>query len=154
MNSDFIVAVHALVFLHHNQTTLSSEALSENICTNPVRVRRFLSKLCKAVLLEGKRGTDYGGYCYQKTKTITLKEVSDVFGGRFVEYNWTSGKLEAVCPICSGMAGYIDEVYGELNRQCANYLETVTIAAIEQNLTTENSKSVEDEGRNHENEKL
>ena len=139
MNSDFVVAVHALVFLHHKQMTLSSEELSENIRTNPVRVRRVLSKLCKAGLLEGKRGQAHGGggYCCQKTKTITLRQVSDVFGGRFAEYNWTSGRPEADCPICSGMSGYMDRVYGELNRCCADYLETVTIAEIEQNLILE-----------------
>lgn len=45
MNSEFIVAVHAMVFLHHKADTLSSETLAENVCTNPVRIRRVLAKL-------------------------------------------------------------------------------------------------------------
>ena len=35
MDSSFNVAVHALVYLHHKDCLLSSEALAENICTNP-----------------------------------------------------------------------------------------------------------------------
>lgn len=37
MKSDFIVAVHALVYLSHRGCLASSEELAENICTNPAR---------------------------------------------------------------------------------------------------------------------
>ena len=56
MNSEFIVAVHAMVFLHHKADTLSSETLAENVCTNPVRIRRVLAKLKKAGLVETREG--------------------------------------------------------------------------------------------------
>ena len=39
MDSSFNLAVHALVCLSHCGRSLSSEALAENICTNPTRVR-------------------------------------------------------------------------------------------------------------------
>ena len=35
MDSSFNLAVHALVCLSHSERSLSSEALAENICTNP-----------------------------------------------------------------------------------------------------------------------
>ena len=35
MDSSFNLAVHALVCLSHSGRSLSSEALAENICTNP-----------------------------------------------------------------------------------------------------------------------
>ena len=37
MDSSFNLAVHALVCLSHSGRSLSSEALAENICTNPTR---------------------------------------------------------------------------------------------------------------------
>ena len=40
VDSSFNLAVHALVCLSHSGRSLSSEALAENICTNPTRVRR------------------------------------------------------------------------------------------------------------------
>ncbi len=45
VDSSFNLAVHALVCLSHSGRSLSSEALSENICTNPTRVRRVLAGL-------------------------------------------------------------------------------------------------------------
>ena len=37
MTSEFGIAVHAMVFLHHKGDMVSSEVLAENICTNPAQ---------------------------------------------------------------------------------------------------------------------
>ena len=50
MDSSFNLAVHALVCLSHSGRSLSSEALAENICTNPTRVRRVMAGLKKGGL--------------------------------------------------------------------------------------------------------
>ena len=52
MDSSFNLAVHALVCLSHSGRSLSSEALAENICTNPTRVRRVLAGLKKAGMVD------------------------------------------------------------------------------------------------------
>ena len=56
MDSSFNLAVHALVCLSHSGRSLSSEALAENICTNPTRVRRVLAGLKKAGMVETREG--------------------------------------------------------------------------------------------------
>ena len=61
MDSSFNLAVHALVCLSHSGRSLSSEALAENICTNPARVRRVMAGLKKAGMVETREGLD-GGY--------------------------------------------------------------------------------------------
>ena len=61
MDSSFNLAVHALVCLSHSGRSLSSEALAENICTNPTRVRRVMAGLKKAGMVETREGLD-GGY--------------------------------------------------------------------------------------------
>ena len=61
MNSEFCIAVHGLVFLKLKKQCLSSEALAENICTNPARVRKVMAKLKKAGLVSTKEGSE-GGY--------------------------------------------------------------------------------------------
>ena len=48
MTGAFSLAVHALVYLNHKATTLSSEMLAENICTNPARIRKVMSQLKRA----------------------------------------------------------------------------------------------------------
>ncbi len=56
MTSEFTIAVHALVYLNHKAQLLSSEALAKNICTNPARVRKIMTKLKKAGFVsKGKR---------------------------------------------------------------------------------------------------
>ena len=57
MNSEFCIAVHGLVFLKLKKQCLSSEALAENICTNPARVRKVMAKLKKAGLVSTKEGS-------------------------------------------------------------------------------------------------
>ena len=53
VDSSFNLAVHALVCLSHSGRSLSSEALAENICTNPTRVRRAIDeKACNALLVK------------------------------------------------------------------------------------------------------
>ena len=47
MNSEFTIAVHALVFLNHKRESVSSDKLAANICTNPARVRKIMGKLRK-----------------------------------------------------------------------------------------------------------
>lgn len=134
MNSDFVVAVHALVFLRHKRDTRSSLDIAENVCTNPVRVRRVMSELCKAGLVESRRGQQNSGYFYEENKTITLAQVALVFGEAMVEVGWRSGESEADCPICAGMAGYTDDLYAAMNRRCMDYLQTITIEDVEHEL--------------------
>ena len=108
MNSEFIVAVHAMVFLHHKADTLSSETLAENVCTNPVRIRRVLAKLKKAGLVETREGRTAGGYSYQKTRQVTLGQIAKALNVKFADTTWHSGNKEMNCQVASGMAGYID----------------------------------------------
>lgn len=118
MNSEFIVAVHAMVFLHHKADTLSSETLAENVCTNPVRIRRVLAKLKKAGLVETREGRTAGGYSYQKTRQVTLGQIAKALNVKFADTTWHSGNKEMNCQVASGMAGYIDNLYSSLNHLC------------------------------------
>ena len=56
VDSSFNLAVHALVCLSHSGRSLSSEALAENICTNPTRVRRVLAERPLCGLCVAQRG--------------------------------------------------------------------------------------------------
>jgi DNA-binding IscR family transcriptional regulator len=134
MNSDFVLAVHAMVFLHHKTETVSSDVLAENICTNPARVRRVMTKLKKAGLVETREGRTGGGYSYQKTKQVTLGDISKALNVKFANSPWKSGDIQKPCVIASGMPYYMEQLYSELNARCEGYLNTVTIAEVEQTL--------------------
>lgn len=134
MNSDFVVAVHAMVFLGHKAHTLRSEELAENICTNPGRVRRVMARLKKAGLVETREGRARGGYFYEKSRPVTLGQISRALGCKFADPGWRSGSREMDCQVASGMADYMDGLYGELDRCCNQYLDTLTVADVEQKL--------------------
>lgn len=134
MTAEFIVATHALVFLNHKQAVLSSELIAENVCTNPARVRKVLSKLKKAGLVETKAGAE-GGYAFAgDPERVTLGQVFDALGGAVLEVKWRSGDPEMDCQVASGMAPIMDEVFVLVNNQCRTALETITISKIDHRL--------------------
>lgn len=131
MNSEFGVAVHALVFLNHKAANLSSEELAENICTNPARIRKVMAKLKKAGLVHTKEGAD-GGYQFAcEPGCVSLRRISDALNIPFVSSSWRSGDMDMPCLIASGMAGIMDQIYNELNQLCKEHLEKITICDID-----------------------
>lgn len=134
LTSEFCIAVHALVYLNHRATTLSSEELSQNICTNPAYVRKVMGKLKKANLVSTKEGLDGGYYFALDPQTVTLKMLSDALTMQAVSSNWHSGNLNAECQVSSGMAEVMDKLYQQLNNVCMDVLQQVTIHSISQQL--------------------
>ncbi|MDO5602024.1 MAG: Rrf2 family transcriptional regulator [Oscillospiraceae bacterium] len=131
MNSEFGVAVHALVYLNHKGALVSSEALAGNICTNPARVRKIMAKLKKAGLVFTREGLE-GGYSFQKEpQCVTLYDVAQALDCRFVASSWRSGNTDLPCLIASGMAGVLDGIYEELDKGCKETLAKITIADID-----------------------
>lgn len=134
MNSDFAVGVHAMVFLYHKATTLRSDELAENICTNPGRVRRVMAQLKKAGLVETREGRFAGGYTYDRTRQVTLGEISRALHTRYADLGWSSGNEDMECKVASGMAGYMNNLCEALDLKCNSYLDTITIADVEHKL--------------------
>lgn len=134
MHSDFSIAVHALVFLNHKASVLSSDELAENICTNPARVRKALAPLKQAGILEAKEGA-HGGYAMARPAAeITLAEVAEALGTQFVSASWKSGDVDMKCLVASGMSGVIDGICSDLNTLCKEHLAHTTIADIDRDI--------------------
>ena len=134
MDSSFNLAIHALVCLSHSGRSLGSEALAENICTNPTRVRRVMVGLKRAGLVETREGSDGGYRLCADPASLSLRQVAEAVNARFVDCAWRSGDIDRDCAICSGMAGVMDALYRQLNEQCAAYLSRLTVADIEKEL--------------------
>lgn len=140
MTSEFSVAVHALVYLNHKAASLPSEALAENVCTNPARVRRVLSQLKKQGLVETKEGID-GGYRFVlDPKEVNLEQIASALESEFVGAAWRSGDSDMECLVASGMADIMDGIYADLNRLCYEKLKTITIADIDRQIFGDHPK--------------
>ena len=131
MTSEFGIAVHALVYLNHKQTSLTSEELAENICTHAARVRKVMAKLKKAGLVETREGV-VGGYSFVLApEQVALSAVSEALEVSFVSVSWRSGDPDMECLVASGMSKVMDGIYEELNCLCRQKLQTITIANID-----------------------
>lgn len=134
MNSDFCVAVHGLVYLNHKACVLSSEELADNICTNPVRVRKVMARLKKAGLVETREGIE-GGYRFPlDAKKVSLAQVAMALDVCFVSTGWNSGSLDKPCLISSGMAAVMDGIFNRLDDGCRQQLSGITIADIDRHI--------------------
>lgn len=131
MNSELIIAIHALAYLDHvPYRNVSSEELAESICTNPARIRKVMAKLKKAGLLQTKEGNS-GGYVLNKcAQKITLASINEALQSAVVKSGWKSGTLNTTCMIATGMGTVCDELNEALNQTCLDYLQTITIADI------------------------
>ncbi len=134
MNSDFCVAVHALVYLNHKATVLSSEELAENICTNAARVRKVNARLKKAGLLATKEGSEGGCRFDGDPASITLADIARALEVRFVDTGWHSGNQDCECHISASMGSVMDTVLDELNTLCLNRLSQISIADLDKHL--------------------
>lgn len=146
MNSDFCVAVHAMVYLNHKNCVLSSEELADNICTNPARVRKVMAKLKKAGLIETREGIDGGYHFTGKAWDVTLFQIADALDVNFVSTNWHSGDQDMPCLVASGMAGIMDEVLTDLDSLCKARLKEKTIADIDRQIFKSPKKSPSKQG--------
>lgn len=139
MNNEFVIAVHALVYLNYTQETVASDRLAENVCTNPVCIRRVMGKLKRAGLIETKEGA-LGGYKISESGSkCTLQKVGETLETEYIKASWHSGNPDKDCMICSKMAGIMDNVVEDMNHLCREYLENITISDIEHRIFEENN---------------
>lgn len=130
MTSEFSIAVHGLVFLNHKERVASSEEVAKNVCTNAARIRKVMSKLKKADLVETKEGIDGGYFFHKKSKEVNLAMIASALQVTFVSVPWESGNVEMECLIASGMGEVLSGIYKDLDNQCYKKLENITIEDI------------------------
>ena len=130
MTAEFTLAVHALVYLLHKGSVISSRELSENICTNPARVRKVMAKLHRAGLVEARHGQGSGYITKPENDRLSLDRVIDAIGENPVSMNWRSGDIDMQCLIASGMGDIMKDIYSSMNDSCRATLASVTIGDI------------------------
>ena len=135
MNSEFIIALHALAYLRHRNTKVSSEELAKSICTNPARIRKVMAKLKNS-----------GGYeLHGDAAAIRLSDLAQALQQPLTKSGWRSGTLNTYCMIATGMGTVVDTLEASLNEVCMQSLSQITIEDISQQLIAiENHKNKEE----------
>lgn len=127
MTGEFAIAVHAIVYLERHEGWHNSEALARNVCTNPARIRKVMSKLKRAALIEAKEGV-VGGYRFcLEPRAVTLLRVYEAVETPVVNNCWRSGDPDMDCMVASGMAEVMDGIYREMEERCRGKLQEITI---------------------------
>jgi DNA-binding IscR family transcriptional regulator len=129
MTAEFPLAVHALVYLLHTGKQTSSQELADNICTNQARVRKVLSKLHRAGLVEAERGKN-SGYRIRGDGSVSLRSVLEALEEDPISMNWRSGDMDRECLVSSGMGTVMDELYARMNGRCMDELGQSTLDTI------------------------
>lgn len=131
MTGEFSIAAHAIVYLNHRGTTIKSGELAKNICTNPARVRKVLSKLVQHGIVLVKEGAE-GGYSFHRDpRAITLCDLLDALGEQPISPLYHTGDHDLPCLVASGMAGVMDGIVSALNAVSREKLKGITIADLD-----------------------
>ncbi|MEL6105682.1 MAG: Rrf2 family transcriptional regulator [Planctomycetota bacterium] len=125
MNSDLAIALHIVGFLTASDgRSLTSETLASTYGTSPVVVRRILSKLSKAGLVETRRGSGGGSLLARSSDQIDLRQVYEAVSENTQLFRRHPGDESGVARV---LADYIDELYAEAEEALMAKLESVSV---------------------------
>lgn len=133
MNSEFSIAVHSLVLLASRTDRMaSSDAIAENVCTHPARVRKVMSTLRKHGFVSTKEGIG-GGYilCCDPDQT-NLAQLYRAVCGSSLRPNWCSGDpdTETGCMIAANVQQVMDDLFQEAEDHLESYWQRWTVTDV------------------------
>lgn len=129
-NSKFAMAVHVMVALTLDEDELlSSSYLAESLNTNAVVVRRILSDLQKAGLLETQSGRAGGARLRKPARSISLHDVyRAVDEGQVFAYNPNDPNKK--CPLSCQMKTALEPVFALASDALAESLGSIKLSEV------------------------
>lgn len=125
MTSEFTIGLHVLGFLTARAgAPLTSDVLAATYGTSPVVLRRVLSKLKRAGLVESRRGVGGGSILAREASSITLRDVWAAVAGEPDLIPRHPGETEGPARV---LATYINRIYAEAEAALLERLGTLSI---------------------------
>lgn len=134
VNQQFAFALHTLSILAVNTNgAMTSEFIAASVNTNPVVIRRLLSKLSKSSLVETQLGKNGGVRLKKAPSEITLK---DIYESLYEKSLISASAKEAnkKCPISCKMKQITQDIIDHTEQATIKYLESVTLSDIQKQL--------------------
>lgn len=133
-NSKMSVAVHVLAWIAYDRRgtdkeIATSERIATSVNTNPVVIRRALSQLKAAGLVDGSRGRSTGWQLIRDARQITLLDVYRAVGEGEI-FALPSAPPDAECYVGYGIHDVLTETYRTAQEALCGELEKVTIADV------------------------
>ncbi len=134
-NSRFAMATHIMTALAVKQDKLNSTFLADSLNTNPVVVRRILSELHKAGLLETEAGRSGGARLAKKATAISLYDVyAAVDDGDLFAYNPNDPNKK--CSLSCKMKSVLAPVFDAANSALAEKLKKIKLSDLVEDVDT------------------
>jgi Rrf2 family protein len=131
MNTRFAVATHALTFLTYAQGRwVTSEELASSINTHPALVRRMLSMLRNAGLVETQLGPGGGARLARAPERISLLEVYRAIEADDDWFAVNRLSPNPKCPLGAGIRATLECVLAKPEEALRNALGRVTIRSV------------------------
>jgi len=132
VNSRLTVAAHVLGMIafceREEGRGVTSEELAESVGTNAVVVRRVLSQLKHAGLVDSRRGAGGGSVLARPASDITLRMVHEAVHEDCAEIiGRHASAVGQECQVAPVIADYLDELYREAEEALRASLARVTI---------------------------
>jgi len=131
MNSEFTIAVHSLVYLAYlPERMASSEAIAENVQTNPARIRKVMSVLRKSGFVETREGTRGGYRLAVDPGAVTLGDIYRAMASGSLMPSWCSGDPEMDCIVGSNMRTVMNGIFCTAEKRLEDYFDSITIRSV------------------------
>ncbi|GAA6209606.1 Rrf2 family transcriptional regulator [Cognatishimia sp. WU-CL00825] len=130
VNSQLTIAAHILAVLAHHKDdgAVTSEVLAQGFGTNPVVIRRVLSRLKKAGLISGRAGAGGGSVLSKSPEKITLRDayeaISDEASPVLVRHRGHCDDGAEIGPV---IADYLNELSRDAELAMLRSLEAVNV---------------------------
>jgi Rrf2 family protein len=132
-NSRLTIATHALAWIASHERLggqwTTSEQLAGSVKTNPVVIRRLMSGLVKAGVLESGRGPGAGWRLTRPPEQITLAEVASAVGPE-PTFAMHRNEPSTICPIAQGIRPALAPIYARVDAAVQRELESTTLAEV------------------------
>ncbi|WP_159084801.1 RrF2 family transcriptional regulator [Dongshaea marina] len=128
-NTNFSVAVHSMAVLGFLDRQVTSEVLATSINTNPVIVRRVVSKLVKAGLVHSIPGKHGGFELTRAPDAISLKDIYLALEEVQLFAIHANEEFQP-CPVSCSIKGILGQVSDELAGQVKSTLDKIKLADV------------------------
>ncbi len=125
-NSNFAVAVHAMTVLAYNDELVKSETIAKSININPVIVRKLLTKLVKAGLVQSLAGKKGGFALGKSAEKVTLFEILNAVETTEI-FAIPKHPTYQVCPVSCHMKDLLSRVFQSTEHAVEEELSKVTL---------------------------